>query len=535
MAARKSIAAPRPEVLHLPTLLRRVEAGEIRVPDFQRKYVWTEKQVIELLESVYRGYPIGSLLFWRSETTQLRYATGHSYPLPVVEKARSPVSFLLDGQQRLTTLYGCLFLPKERRGEVDVFNVVFDLRSRRFTHWSPELNKSGVIALSALFSPTDFLEAQRELQGEKDAAALLDESVQLHAVFQEYMVPLVTIEKRPVNEVVEIFERVNRTGTQLSSVDFMRAVTWSGGFDLGHQVENLTGSVEKLGFEIKQETLVKAVAVALGAAPIPEQMLELKKHSAAKLLSGVQKAGTALQRVVEFLKSELAVHADVFVPYEGQYLVLLRLLLEHEAGQLTAKQRTAAARWFLATSLNEGLRGKPDHVVAGLVMDAGKLADGALDALDSKPRIARADLLKRKLIQGKALSMGVVNVLSLSQPRSLYSGKPISSVDLTSEFMVDRFVSIVPASEFEGGDEAGPRSLANIAVVSARDAGRLTGRTVLERLLRLQKVDKGALDGVLSSHLISPRAFEALKAGKLRQFLEHRADAIVAQAKALFT
>ena len=57
-------AVPRPEVHHLPTIFRRLQSGEIRVPAFQRSFRWTEAQILSLLDSVIRGYPIGSMLLW---------------------------------------------------------------------------------------------------------------------------------------------------------------------------------------------------------------------------------------------------------------------------------------------------------------------------------------------------------------------------------------------------------------------------------------------------------------------------------------
>src|SRR5947207_4426659 len=101
----QSFFPPTPEVQHLPTLFRRIQQGEIRIPAFQRGFVWTEAQILQLLESVYRGFPIGSLLFWSVKEQLLRIELSAVSPFPnVVEKY--PLKFLLDGLQRLSTLYG---------------------------------------------------------------------------------------------------------------------------------------------------------------------------------------------------------------------------------------------------------------------------------------------------------------------------------------------------------------------------------------------------------------------------------------------
>src|SRR5437868_12385722 len=100
-----SIGSPQPSVLHLVTLFRMITAGEIRIPAFQREFVWKEKQIIELLESVLQGYPIGSILLWAADSKLLNIAPVGATSFPVVEE-RFPTNYVLDGMQRLSTLYG---------------------------------------------------------------------------------------------------------------------------------------------------------------------------------------------------------------------------------------------------------------------------------------------------------------------------------------------------------------------------------------------------------------------------------------------
>jgi len=72
----------RQRLQHLPTLFRRVQLGEIRVPAFQRGFVWKEVQIVQLLESGYSGFPIGSLLFWNVRERPLRIEQTAAFPFP---------------------------------------------------------------------------------------------------------------------------------------------------------------------------------------------------------------------------------------------------------------------------------------------------------------------------------------------------------------------------------------------------------------------------------------------------------------------
>jgi uncharacterized protein with ParB-like and HNH nuclease domain len=96
-----------PSVVFLYDLLKWVRQGRIRVPAFQRSYVWGRPHMLDLFDSVRRRYPIGTLLFWKSSKDT---AAPHTRLGPFdLSQTRPPECLLLlDGQQRLTTLAGVL-------------------------------------------------------------------------------------------------------------------------------------------------------------------------------------------------------------------------------------------------------------------------------------------------------------------------------------------------------------------------------------------------------------------------------------------
>src|SRR5215213_7322095 len=87
--------------MKIQTILDQIDLGSMALPEFQRGYVWNREQVRGLMHSLYRRYPVGSLLVWltRPESEQTR-GEGHLAP--------GTVRLLLDGQQRITTLYGVI-------------------------------------------------------------------------------------------------------------------------------------------------------------------------------------------------------------------------------------------------------------------------------------------------------------------------------------------------------------------------------------------------------------------------------------------
>ena len=86
----------------LATLISSIDMGTIGLPDIQRPFVWKNAKVRDLFDLMYRGYPVGYLLFWRNASTDDTSVIGTK------EKQVTPSLLIVDGQQRLTSLYSVI-------------------------------------------------------------------------------------------------------------------------------------------------------------------------------------------------------------------------------------------------------------------------------------------------------------------------------------------------------------------------------------------------------------------------------------------
>jgi uncharacterized protein with ParB-like and HNH nuclease domain len=97
----------------LQELIKKIELGDIQLPEFQRDYVWKQSDQKALLESIFYGYPIGSLLLLELDDKKPMFAWSMLKNIVITEskkiyekgkKKTPPIYLVLDGQQRLTTL-----------------------------------------------------------------------------------------------------------------------------------------------------------------------------------------------------------------------------------------------------------------------------------------------------------------------------------------------------------------------------------------------------------------------------------------------
>ncbi|HMG74162.1 MAG TPA: DUF262 domain-containing protein [Pyrinomonadaceae bacterium] len=208
------------ETYRLVSIFRKIENGEIRVPAFQRSFVWTEQDILKLIESVYSGYPIGTIVFLRATSKMFESASPRITGFPEVPE-QFPVNFIIDGVQRLSSLYNCFHWKSPE--QPDKFNIVFNLDTEQFVHYSKDTLPENYIHLSSVFSPDAFFELQSKFLNKKGFDRLVSAATNLHFKFETYEVTTMIINEDDINQIISIFESLNNTGVRLTGEDLTRA------------------------------------------------------------------------------------------------------------------------------------------------------------------------------------------------------------------------------------------------------------------------------------------------------------------------
>lgn len=507
---------PTPGVEHLTTIFRRISKGDIRIPAFQRRLVWDEAQVASLLESVYRGFPIGSALLWMVRGPILRDAE-LEYPIFPISEPNFPTSYILDGMQRLSSLYGVF---NYLQGTSDPrLNMWFNLNSKTFIHHDVmELfDHPFCIPVRSLLSPRELLEIQGRLLSAANGALYVDRLLELQARFQEYMIPIVTITRDNVGDVVEIFERVNTSGTKLDTVDFMRAVTWSSEFDLNGQLDELNASLDEHDFALDEQTLIKLIGLELGKEPLADALLSLRGESSQALTGAVLRVRDGVIRVAKLLVERLSVFSSDFVPYEGQILVLYKALMQ------PGTDLDGLVKWYWAVGFNEALRGKPDHYVARAVRSVDDLLNGKVRGVEPRLDLREIDLIERRFIQGRALSVTVAGLFAKQNPRSLLTGQAIELGTFMYEPATSsmQHICLLPDVEYALGQKTtSAKVFANLFIPSVDDRAAMQWD---DKLAKNHLVEQTPAEDVLASQFLNVTAVNSLREHNYRAFLEERA------------
>jgi Protein of unknown function DUF262 len=313
--AKPAFRDPKPSVERISQLAKRVESGDILLPKFQRDFVWPRNKVLGLLDSIARNYPIGSVLLWQSRQELANERTIAGLRI-ASSRPDYPVNYLLDGQQRLSTVCGSLYW-KPADDPNSLWNVAYDLRSGQFVHLhtldDPPLS---FVPMRYLSEPAAFFRRVTAL----DDQTLRDRADALFNRFQNYMIAAVTLADMSIEDIAPIFERVNSTGTPLTIVDLMRAATWSPDFDLRDSVDEILADLAARDFgEIDRKTMLRALSAAAGYGFAVDDIDKLRHKSTDELVAILGQVREASRRAVDYLTTHVRVPRPQALPYANQF------------------------------------------------------------------------------------------------------------------------------------------------------------------------------------------------------------------------
>ena len=328
------------EVKSIQDLLSQISRNEILLPEFQRGYVWNKDQVRGLMQSLYRKHPTGHLLIWRTYRPSLvrggdAAQDGHSL-------------LLLDGQQRLTTLY-VLFkgeAPKFYEGESLFFNLHFNMQTEEFRFWQKSLMGNN----PAWIGVHDFLREglnallERLDQVDEDRRTIIQQNLARLSKLDKvrdytYTVDQVSGDNYSVEEVVDIFNRVNSRGTPLTKADLALAHVCSLWPEARAELRSFRFKMAERGFDVDLNFLVRCLAgVATGSVVLEGSFL--KTHATA-LQDAWEKMQPAFEHLVNVLRHEAFISGLDDLP-TNYVLAPAAIYLARQGGTISDRRSQAA-------------------------------------------------------------------------------------------------------------------------------------------------------------------------------------------------
>jgi hypothetical protein len=333
--------------MKISTILDHIDSGHMALPEFQRGYVWNRDQVRGLFDSLYRRHPIGGLLVWVTESKDAAYR-GDGALAPGI------VKLLLDGQQRMTSLYGVVRgnPPKFFDGHASTFTgLMFNLETETFAFYQPLKMQDDPLWI-------DVTKLMKEgTAGVGEFAKMLNTHPELAAKFGVYVSRLtqllgvvdigvyveeITGDDKTLDVVVDIFNRVNSGGTKLSKGDLALAKICAEWPDARTTMKAKIKEWEKSDFSFNLDWLLRSVNTVLTGEA---KFQFLHDRSAAEVQDGLKRAIKHIDTCLNLIGGRLGLdHDQVFFGRFG-VPVMVRYL-DKRTGPLGEKERDRLLFWF---------------------------------------------------------------------------------------------------------------------------------------------------------------------------------------------
>lgn len=487
-----------PVLPRLSELLHEVRDGTIQIPEFQRGYVWSDEQRLRLMDSIWRGIPIGSLLVWRTMADKGIRVRTQIGPCKLPEAGAANVrNYLVDGLQRVTTLYAALMpLPEgmERDAEDRRWPIYYELdpkpgddlrfRLRRGEQEAPPT----WMPLSCLLDDDLFFKFRTHLVDE-GRKSLLQVARRLESRFRDYVVPVVPLVSDDQELVTEAFARVNSLGQDLDEGDMAHALTLGDEFSFNDELATAIAQLSSVGWGgIDRKTLIAALKAIWnldiyksGAKGIQGKLNSQEGRDLLRALPEI------FEPVAELLR-RFGVYGPGSLPYAYQIVALIRAA-HGLGGKSLSDAEAPLRRWFFWTTYNEHFTG----------MTSGQLR-GEFEGVEA---------LIRKERPLNWLNEPVVAPLAKLRPNAVRSRAAVLIMAIAGDRQAggDKQQRLYGARGTDGlrrlfADES-PYDLANRVLAQDEDLQPLrawTGKLGKQFLLS----PPGALDALLRANLLTP-------------------------------
>ena len=519
------------ESLPIRRVIERVSSGTIRIPAFQRGFVWDPERVSYLMDSIYKGYPFGAAIVWRTKTPLHSERQLGPFVLPETEPGY-PIDYVLDGQQRLTSIFGVFqteLIPQDG-SDTDWINVYFDcsaeedIQESQFVVLQEEDIEEGVH-----FPVKTFFDTIRY----RDATKSLDEETQqrvdaAQAIFKEAVIPFQLIETDDKGKVAIVFERVNRMGMELDILQLLSAWTWSEQFDLQEKFADLSDELDAFGFGAIGEDsnlLLRCCSAVIGEDASSSGLLNL---NGSEVRDRFEEIENGINGSIEFLRKFLQVRQLKNLPYPT-LLVPLTVFFAHEKGRepsYTDEQYKELRRWFWRASFTRrysaGVLKKlnRDIAAAKLLRDSKELGLGDLTC-----SIGTDFFSDNQFIVGSVNTSTFILLLAQLSPKSFVSGAPVSLDEALNNYNRTEFHHCFPRDYLKGNEfsKKAIDKLANFSFLTRADNRTLGGDAPSKYK---EKIPSDHLDDILQSACCP----QSLFSDEYEEFISERSELLLQKA-----
>lgn len=496
---------PIPGTMQYKEFVNDIERGRIKIPQFQREFVWSKTDSAKLLDSVVKGYPIGTFILWKTRETLRSIRNIGGLTLPETPEGEL-IQYVLDGQQRITSLYVGITGAKITNNDgkiIDYAEIFVDLDANEDEAIvTTELDNA---RLGSFIKVTDLINGGLSYLTENYDKKYF-KKLELYADrFKTYTFSTISVQEAPIDVATEIFTRINIGGKSLSVFEIMVAKTYDAkrDFDLSEKFDALIERLESIGYEtISSSAVLQAVSVCLVKECTTKHILKIDRS---EFINAWDKVVDAVESTIDYFRTYYRIPVSQLLPYDGLIVPFTYFFYNHK-DKPDANQEKYLRDYFWRVCINSrfssGLEGK----IAQDIDRFDKILMGDLPTYDIGVDISTTAIKRSGYFRvGTAYIKGLLCLLTYQQPKS-FRDNAIVIVDNSwlKQANSKNYHHFFPRAYLNkcGVDEFDINHIANITIVDDFINKREIKAKAPSMYMKKYVDSNEAIDEAMESHLI---------------------------------
>jgi len=513
-----------------------IDSGQIKLPMFQREFVWEKEQSSKLIDSILKGFPIGTFIFWKTKEELRSYKEVGNHKLPETDKG-DYVQYILDGQQRITSLYAIrkgIRITKDGK-EVDYRDIYINLDH------DPENDEQ--IVVTERQSGKRYVSVHRVLTSQ--VTDLLDEFPNRETLKQietyknkltNYDFSTITIKDYPIEVACEVFSRINTGGKSLTVFEIMVAKTYDEAkkFDLAEKYELLRdGSDDEkecltsAKFETLPESIIMQCVAAISLRAVrSKDILKIRRDT---FIDKWEPMKASLFTAIDFIRSELRVPVSQLVPYPALVVPLVYFFNATVNKKPSIEQVRLLEQFFYWAGLTERYGSSTESKLSEDFNKMDAIVKGAGPTYASTElSIAPQKIAETWFSAGNGYCKAILCLLAYQSPKSFDTNGLVILDNSNLKIATSRnYHHFFPKAYLDSVDKSKePNLIANITLIDGySNKHRIGKKSPSEYTGKFAKTND-ALAATLRTHLIRDIASYGVQTDDYDLFIQRRSKAI---------
>lgn len=512
-----------------------IDTGQIKLPMFQREFVWEKEQSSKLIDSILKGFPIGTFIFWKTKEELRSYKEVGNHKLPETPKG-DYVQYILDGQQRITSLYAIrkgIRITKDGK-EVDYRDIFINLDH------DPE-NDEQIVVTERLeekhyVSVHDVLSKPLGTFYKTLSHEQADQVEAYKNKLTNYDFSTITIKDYPIEVACEVFSRINTGGKALTVFEIMVAKTYdeTKGFDLAEKYELLRdGSDDEkecltaAKFETLPESIIMQCVAAITLRAVrSKDILKIRRET---FISNWEPMKSALFMAIDFIRSELRVPVSQLVPYPALLVPLAYFF--HATGNKKPgnDQVRLLEQFFYWVGLTERYSSATESKLGEDFNKMDSIVKGAMPSYPSTELSITPQAIEETWFSaGNAYCKAILCLLAYQQPKSFDTNGVVildnSNLKIASSRNYHHFFP--KAYLASAAKDKEPNLIANITLIDGYSNKHRIGKKSPSDYIGKFGKDNKELGDTLKTHLIKDVSAFGVESDDYGRFIQRRAKSI---------